>query len=613
MSKYETLQNVLNRLRLEAPSKYTKYRPSESDTEKLNQALARAYIHLYLKVNYGILDFEDREKYVTDGTDDGGIDAYYIDEDVKMIYLIQSKYRINEKNFDNKEILLTEILKMDADRISRGEKHNEEGKKYNGKIQELISKIGNISNIGRWDYRIIVLANLRKFTQLQLKKLTGGFDTEVFNQERTYKELVFPVITGTYYNNPELKISINLSNIAASKIEYNVETKFRNCAITVLFVPTKEIAKTLYKYKNSILQYNPRCFLDMQGKSVNNEIAETVTSLETNEFSLYNNGITMLSYDTVYSDKTGQKNKAQLVVTKPQIINGGQTAYTLSRLYEDCLNEKRDEKIFEGKEVLLKVITFYEDEDETEYDESKDFKLIETISKATNQQNTVDEADRRANDHIQIKLQKLIFNEFGYLYERKRGEFGDGIRENYIDRNKIIKRELFMRLCKACDFNPADARRSSVKQLFDKSNFDTTLNDENRFKEYFFAYQCYERLLDILKSFSDDPVNKFGEINYGNALRYGRFAVVTVARSKYKDSNTDNEVNKFIKDILSEWTYFEKEVSQKATNNSYFRDIINEKSGETEFVRDFDGYYKGKTLNNDLADFFGYKLPTKLR
>ena len=52
---------------------------------------------------------------------------------------------------------------------------------------------------------------------------------------------------------------------------------------------------------------------------------------------------------------------------------------------------------FEGKEVLVKIITFL-----GEYKESDKLSLIEELSKATNEQTPVKEVDRRANDRIQI-------------------------------------------------------------------------------------------------------------------------------------------------------------------------------------------------------------------
>ena len=57
------LVNILDRLRLEAPAKYaSRYNPPVDVPEKLNQARSRAFIHLYMKVSFGLLDFEERER-----------------------------------------------------------------------------------------------------------------------------------------------------------------------------------------------------------------------------------------------------------------------------------------------------------------------------------------------------------------------------------------------------------------------------------------------------------------------------------------------------------------------------------------------------------------------
>ncbi|NJN92252.1 MAG: hypothetical protein HC878_19060 [Leptolyngbyaceae cyanobacterium SL_5_14] len=118
MSKYETLTKILDQLRKEAPSKIGRYYPATENAETLNQLRARTFIHLFLKVKFGLTDFQQRENFITDDTQDGGVDAYYINQENKRIYFIQSKFRTTEANFNSKEILLSELLQMDIDRIT---------------------------------------------------------------------------------------------------------------------------------------------------------------------------------------------------------------------------------------------------------------------------------------------------------------------------------------------------------------------------------------------------------------------------------------------------------------------------------------------------------------
>jgi hypothetical protein len=395
-----------------------------------------------LKVRFGLLTFVERESYITEGTDDGGIDAYYIDSERKVIYFLQAKFRTNEKNFEDKSINPEELLMMDIARVLEGETTYDSGKSYNQKVLQMAKKIREINDIGRYNYRVVILANAKGVTRQKLITLTGGFPTELIDHKTCYTKLLFPLVSGTYYHADELQLSLSLSNKSAgAKISYTVKTEFTNCEITVIFVPTLEIAKAMFKYRNSILQYNPRSYLGHEGRTVNREIRQSIENRATNEFALFNNGITLLSDETYLNEKIGQKERAQLALKNPQIINGGQTAYTLSIIYRENLDADVS-SLFGEKEVLVKIITF---EGGSSLPEDKKLALIQDISRATNQQSIVTSADRRSNEDSVKELQKKIFESTGLFLERKRGEFEDGIREGYIKESEIIERTLFFR------------------------------------------------------------------------------------------------------------------------------------------------------------------------
>ena len=138
MNKYEILLKILDGLRNEAPIEYAKYHSAnENDLIRIR---AKCYIHLYLKVTFGILTFSERENFITDGPYDGGIDAYFIDREDQSIHYIQSKFRNGHENFAIKDILYDELLSMDIARIIRGgETTDENGNSYNGKILQMQS------------------------------------------------------------------------------------------------------------------------------------------------------------------------------------------------------------------------------------------------------------------------------------------------------------------------------------------------------------------------------------------------------------------------------------------------------------------------------------------
>lgn len=538
MSKYSTLVNILDTIIKEAPASMSKKYPNnESDIEQMNQSRSRAFIHLYLKVSFGLLLFEERENFLTDGSYDGGIDGYYINPENKTVYLIQSKFRTNDKNFENKQIAFEEILTMDVNRILDGESKDENGNDYNGKIKQLQREISNTDSIGRYSYQIIILANLAEVKNSNLRKLSGGIACEVFNFETCYQKLVFPVITGTFFNATDLSINIDLSNKnAGSKISYTVQTKKGKCEITVLFIPTIELAKVMFKYKNSILKFNPRSYLGHEGKNVHNSIRETITESETNEFALFNNGITMLSDETYINEKIGQKNKAQLIVKNPQIINGGQTSYTLSKIFEENI-ENNVEEIFQDKEVLIKIITLQENND---IDNKLD--LINSISDATNKQTPIINADRFSNEKLQIDLQKTLFDNYNIHYERKRGEFADGIYNNYITENSIIERNHFYKMFYAAN---GKVDKATEKKLFYKQGLtiDDFLKDE--LDNAYFGYLCFRKI-----NGSKKPHERVDIADYAKV-----YAMTTVLKPN-SINDYEKVINENIEAFNSKWDDF---------------------------------------------------------
>ena len=153
--------------------------------------------------------------------------------------------------------------------------------------------------------------------------------------------------------------------------------------------PIIEIAKLMSNYKNSILKYNPRSYLGASNNEVNTSIKDSVINRSDNVFALFNNGITILSDKTSFISRTGREGIGELSLLNPQIINGGQTAYTLSTILDD---KNMSNSVFDNKEVLVKVITF----DEEMKSEDNKRKLIDDLSLTTNNQSKVTAADRKS-------------------------------------------------------------------------------------------------------------------------------------------------------------------------------------------------------------------------
>jgi len=593
-NKYLTLINILDKIIGEAPKKYKKLYSCANLQEK-EQARSRAYIHLYLMAKFGMLEFEEREKLLLDGPNDGGIDAYYIDQENKVINIIQSKFRHNVKNFESKEIDLDELLKMDISRVLDGETHCDNDNKYNGKIKSFQDALDQLRHKAKYEYNVVILANC-KFDRKKLLKITGGYESKVINFEQAYDELLYPVVSGNYYSRDDLEVSIDLSNSQHPRIQYNADLGDVDANITVLFVPTLEIAKIMNKYKNAILHYNPRSYLDMRKNSVNSEILNTLKNSENNEFALFNNGLTIVCSDCYFTEKTGKKNKASLSISLPQIINGGQTAFTLSKIYDEVAgNDELIKKYFDGKEVLVKVISFETDDEESEDDSFSGFrpehlKIVENVSQATNRQNPIDDADRKANHENQVSFQKFAFQHSGLYYERKRGEFGDGVSKGYLDRSSIIGRDDLVRCCFASENDPGLARSASKKVLFGDNGVDKFLTDSSKYESYIVSVKILLFLKDMESQHrvSDD---KYSVAKFGSAFRYGKYAVISSVFSKYTLDMIRDNLPAVVEDIVIDWIKFESWIKTEYSDSfQNDQNMLN--------------FYKSSKINKAVRSFF---------
>lgn len=119
--KHNLLKKTLDGIATSAPELFAIYHPNENDQDSQIHKYSRSQIHLFLRVRFGLLDFNIAESQITDGTDDGGLDAYHIDEEKKIIYLIQSKYKTTPEGYINSDVDWREFFKMELDRIVQGE------------------------------------------------------------------------------------------------------------------------------------------------------------------------------------------------------------------------------------------------------------------------------------------------------------------------------------------------------------------------------------------------------------------------------------------------------------------------------------------------------------
>lgn len=368
------------------------------------------------------------------------------------------------------------------------------------------------------------------------------------------------------------KIQPQLSQIVA--------TPHGPCNVRMIFVPILEIARITAKYKNSLLRFNPRNFLSLKKNPVNKSIRDTVLNTSQNEFSLRNNGITVLADYSSVTDRTGTSGEGQLIIKDPQILNGGQTATTLAMILED---ENAGSSVFAGKEVLLKII-----EKPTAAREDDLLEFIETISDATNKQSRIVEADRRASDPRMLALQEHFFDRYGLFLERKRGEFQYGMDSKVISKKQVIGRVALLRAVTAFDGFPAQAR-SSEEKIFEEERFDSLLSDFDlgRITRAHFSLEAVGEM------------NKAARKTGGPRVSAGKYALVYATSRVRNDKASlglpaEEQAKVSLQAAMERWWEFEEHVKTLRSNAKY----------QTKDGFAFDAYYKGSNVADDVA---GYK------
>lgn len=336
------------------------------------------------------------------------------------------------------------------------------------------------------------------------------------------------------------------------------------------------------------MKYNPRSYLEFEGAKVNTAIRQTILNQTTNEFALFNNGITMLSDDTNINEKIGQKYKAQLIVRNPQIINGGQTAFTLSKILEENADEKHND-IFNGKEVLLKIITLLDNGDNSEVKTLKKIQLIDDVSTATNQQTAIIPADRFANESYHVVLQRKIFNSYGILFERKRGEFADGINQGYLDPSNIVERNLFFRIIYA---SQGKINKAADKKLFQSYDLSSDLpNNVSQLDDFYFSFLCFRKI---------HAPNAF--LSRKSRQLYGQIYVMTKLYKPFEKNEFKNVIDEKYPEFLNIWNQFLETTSTQS--NKFNKTYIDKETKAVHTTFSLHRWFTSPDFESDVLKYF---------
>lgn len=180
-------------------------------------------------------------------------------------------------------------------------------------------------------------------------------------------------------------------------------------------MPAKQLAAMYKNHGSRLLEGNVRSFLSLSSR-VNKKIRASLLSCP-EKFFILNNGIAATAKSLKFN-----KNKEIVEATDFQIVNGGQTTATIAQaVYKDNFDVS-------GASVVVKLTEILDD-----YEDDKAEQLIQDISRASNTQNPVSDADFFSNKPFHRAMELISDRTIApastglagsyWYYERARGAY----------------------------------------------------------------------------------------------------------------------------------------------------------------------------------------------
>ena len=516
---------------------------------------------------------------ITDGKNDGGIDAIVKDPQNNKRYVIQSKY--TDESFTGR--IKAVPIKFTTE--------------FNTTVGVFKSEKSSFDN-----YLKTVRKDLHKdYNELYLK------------MKENEENVVWVFIT-TYNINKDAEERIN--NLEKEQIKLNfhyfednlkyfsreMEGMKLSPNIELTYTTSMEPVDSIDGVKTYIAQIYLRDFVDyltkhdqeayiisanvrnlLRGSSINQSIKETYEKMP-KEFWYGHNGITIICDKAI---RIGNQFRLKF----PQVINGGQTLRTCADS-----TEKTDAT------VLVKIL---------EIDPHKDIdNLKDKIILRSNQSNKIFTYDLKANDKIQLNLANQ-FQRYKIYYERRRGDW-DAHKEEYRSYVRLGSKNLpgSVILAQILVSTISDlgihAAKSNREKLFEEGVYKRIFN--RPFNEIFFKYTLFTSIIKLLKTAGLSKERK----SQINTFAYNCFSILWESINSYRNLNiyfnkvsqepdmffTKRKLNKDIQNLIKDLfisisALFDKEEKE----GMYITDFSKSPAWLKEMSKKFIPKYKNKFRN----------------
>lgn len=365
-----------------------------------------ALAHVVLEQEHN-LPPEEVQDAVTDGPQDRGVDAVWIDEDGPTVHLYQVKtvatFEKAGNNFPSNEI--DKIQSYLADMLQKADTLRQA---VNPLLWEKTLSIWTAFEQSTPSLVVHFCGNMEPLTPDNRDRLTEVLGRyRIGFVEHTLSSLARDLIIRAA---PRLNRKLQVvDNQYFERVDGNIRGLVATVEATALIEMIRDPDND-QAVLPAIFDDNVRVYLT-QRNEINRKIAESAKSEQNAEFWYLNNGITMTCDTLQYPPGV---RAPTIDLTNVQIVNGGQTSNALFEAYRQDPARVRN--------VVLLVRIY----------ETRAREISQLIAETTNSQTPVRSRDLRANEEIQKRLEDA-FLYLGYFYERKANQHRQQPTEKRID------------------------------------------------------------------------------------------------------------------------------------------------------------------------------------
>jgi hypothetical protein len=452
---------------------------------------SRQFLAWFLE-NYYRLDEIDVEDCICDGTDDKGIDAICVNENLAQIDIFQSRLATKRTELGDTDLreffgALVQMSSSESVSLVASSTKNKE-------LSDLIGdkEIGKKVDEG-YKVRGVFLTNMKR-------------NKDAILYLRSAPDLIL-------YDEPELQkhyVAIDKTDPIADPITFNVSTKFPfieypiNPDLKMVIAPlaATELVAMRGIASGELFAWNVRQYLGKKTK-VNRDVEISIqTTAEHKYFPAFHNGLTILC-------KSVDAEKKTITISGYAVVNGCQS---LTGLYENKARLTSDLRI------MTKFIQI-----------APDSALARKITDHTNNQNGTTYRDLQSNNLLQTRLQSEIGSRYPgeFYYRIKRGEhLADWPPE------KVIENELAARILLAYDLKEPWTCHQTYK-LFDELHTRIFGRQEVNGDRIVAVREIYHAAIGRLPIMANEMFSKYG---------LTKFTLLYLVREALQTDDTGNRL-----------------------------------------------------------------------